>query len=802
MHAPSHTSLLGTIGLRSFGRQLLLFLNVAAHMHVACAATAFSKQDIVGGPTVREVVEFTRIVQPATGDRDQLAAQVSPDGRRAFIVTRRAEVSTDRNLFDILLLDVDPVRLAGQRQQAPRRLLRVEARQDYSYAIPSVRDARWAGNRAIVFLGRIDDARFQVYRLDALSGRLTALTAAQSDILAFDVSADLRRVGYVAQVPNPPMPPGARSIVVGNQSFWSVEFGQTDLRPQYRKHQYFVAAVGSDLPDRPLGLPFAGVVSPPSVSVSPDGRWMVAPRFEPERQLRWARDYPIVSDFSARFARGFTLDPQNYFSRPVGYIARRMVAYRLSDASEHPTLDAPDDALSGSEARPDRLWIGRGESVILAGTHLPLIEGQEVDRASHIVEFWPDSGRWAVVAKLDKPLTAVHRLRTAREGFVALDGATRRVFVRAAAGGWQEREAGTGAADVDESMLGSGWDLTIEEGMNRPADVVARNTLGRSVELTRLNPQFAVETWGVMQRYGWKDLKGRQWDGGLMRPAGADPAVRLPLVIQTYGFYPERFYLDGPQFGFTSGFAGRAFLRENMLVLAVPWRASTDAPTDERNGTLGFIEGVQGAIESLVRGGLVDPQRIGILGWSATGERVLNLVTFSDAPIRSASLLDGDANTLFSFTVTYGANAGFVARKEVMNEGRAYGDTLGRWVRNDPAMHTDCVKAAMRIETYGRTVLNNWDIYALLRRQYKAAEMIVMPQGAHSLSRPSERMISLQGNVDWHRFWLKDEQRSELVLPGETAESLQAQYRQWRRMADLKRVDDAKPGCVRGEGGR
>ena len=121
--------------------------------------------------------------------------------------------------------------------------------------------------------------------------------------------------------------------------------------------------------------------------------------------------------------------------------------------------------------------------------------------------------------------------------------------------------------------------------------------------------------------------------------------------------------------------------------------------------------------------------------------------------------------------------------------------------RNDPALHTACIKAALRIETYGPEVHNNWDVYALLRRQYKPAEMVVIPRGSHALARPSERMISLQGNVDWYRFWLNGEQRSELVLATETAASLNEQYVRWRQMEGFKRVVDAQPGCARVVGG-
>jgi len=58
-------------------------------------------------------------------------------------------------------------------------------------------------------------------------------------------------------------------------------------------------------------------------------------------------------------------------------------------------------------------------------------------------------------------------------------------------------------------------------------------------------------------------------------------------------------------------------------------------------------------------------------------------------------------------------------------------------------------------------------------------------------------MISLQGNIDWYRFWLKGERRAELVLPAESTAALADQYRRWDQMARLKRDDDARPGCIR-----
>ena len=798
-----HAAAWSILFLRGAAPAMLL---LALSAQAASLAQATASAPTALGPTVQQVVEFTRIIQPRDQDEDALRQQIAPDGEHALIVTRRADVRSDENVFEILLLDVRPERLAGRRHAPPRKVLTVRALQDEYYADPFIQDARWSGSRTIVFRGRLHDQPFQVYSVDVMTRQLNQLTFGSGHIVSFDVSRDLQRVVYAAQVPNPPMQPGAHSVVVANQSFWSVKFGQHDLRAQRRRYRYFVAECGSHKPARPLGAAFdEGSGFEPRVSISPDGRWALLPRYEPGRQLAWARQYPMVAQATERIGPSVNLDPIGYFSHPFAYVPRRMVAYRLSDGSEQTVVDAPDDATVGiGQLRSDRLWQGEGKSVVIAGTHLPIGAGAEPATGSYIVEYWPDFGRWKVIAALDGRLGAAYAIAGRRDAFMAIDGDRRRTFERREDGNWHELDAGS-AAELSATIqrLRGAWKLTVQQALDEPPEVVASGPGHETVRLSQLNPQFSATHWGSMRPYACQDAKGRQWEGGLMAPAGIDRATRHPLVIQTYGFSPNRFYLDGSNVsdGYTSGFAGRAFLREGMLVLAMPWRPSSGVPDGEHAAILAFMDGVQGAIDALVRDGIVDRDRVGILGWSATGERVLNLVTFSGAPIRAATLLDGDANTLFSLAVTYGASDSTVARKEKANEGSPFGESLKRWVHNDPALHTDCVKAALRIETYGPWVLNNWDIYALLRRQYKPAEMIVIPGGAHALSRPSERMISLQGNVDWYRFWLEDEERHEVVLPGETEAALTAQYVRWRQMAVLKRADDAKPSCTRQDAG-
>lgn len=766
----------------------LYFLAVVASFVTAALSPVTARTAV--GPSVRDVVEFRTIVWPVGHDAEGMRQQTSPDGSRGFIVTRRANVTADVNRYEILMLDLSPVRLAERRPAAPEVVFAFDAAHDNESGYPALAQVQWANERTLVFRAKFKDAIFQIYSLDLPSRKVVQLTNAAMSIESFAASRGLKRIVYLAQVPNPPMKDGARSIVVGNQWFRAALYGQQDPRQQNRRYRFYVQDVASARPPRPLGEPFlqanAGL---PAADISPDGRWAILPRYERDRTQGWTLLYPVVKELAEEFGPALKRDPLGYFNGPMAYTARRMVAWRLDDAREQTILDAPDDCLPGGlQSRRDRIWQSGGHSVVLAGTHLPVAEGRKVSTASHVVEYWPDNGRMTIVAELNGRLD---RAVGAGDTVEISDGGKPRQFKHVDAAGWRE------VAPIAPTSRAA-WTLRIKEGLNEPPDAFAQGPAGQSVRMTTLNPHFDTKTWGVMETYVWRDGKGRQWHGGLMAPADARPGTRLPLVIEAYNYFPENFYIAGSNSAkraATSAFPGRALLREGVMVLAMPVHTQKTPFKDDAHQARLFNEGVRGAVNALVREGRVDPARVGIIGWSMSGEKVLNLITFSDLPVRAATIADGDSNTLLSYVITYSSTDATWGHKEAVNHGIPVRPNLAAWVSADPSLNTDCVRTALRIETYGTAMHNHWDIYALLRRQYKPADMILIPGGSHGLATPSERMISLQGHVDWFNFWLKGEKRFGELLATETEASLKAQYKSWDQMAVLKQADDGRPRC-------
>jgi hypothetical protein len=262
---------------------------------ILCVVASVAAAQPIAGPGVRDIVEFTNIVQPANQDDDALHDQVSPDGSSAFIVTRKADVASDTNRYEIQLLDLLPAHLAERRIPSPATVFSTAAIHDNSFGAPALQNVQWHDARRLVFLARLGTGTFQVYALDVLTRKLVQLTHDTNPIVSYAVSQDLRRVVYAAQVPNLPLHEGDHAVVVGNHSFWAVKFGTQNMVSQDWKFRYFLAETASSQFPRALGGAFPSS-SRPLVSISPNGLWALLPELDASRLLEWKKRYPMIAE--------------------------------------------------------------------------------------------------------------------------------------------------------------------------------------------------------------------------------------------------------------------------------------------------------------------------------------------------------------------------------------------------------------------------------------------------------------------------------------------------------------------------
>jgi dipeptidyl aminopeptidase/acylaminoacyl peptidase len=195
------------------------------------------------------------------------------------------------------------------------------------------------------------------------------------------------------------------------------------------------------------------------------------------------------------------------------------------------------------------------------------------------------------------------------------------------------------------------------------------------------------------------------------------------------------------------------------------------------------------AVQALSDRGLVDRDKVGIIGFSRTGWYVEYMVTHS--PFRYAAATATD-NTSYSLS-EYWLSPGIEPDIEAMYDGPPYGRTIQNWLDYSISYNLEKIHTPLLLEEMGYGVRDDspdstpndlaiaFEIFKGLNRLGKPVELYYYPDENHQPDHPKARLSTLQRNVDWYRFWL---QGYEDPSPGK-----RGQYANWLHLRELQRAD-------------
>jgi hypothetical protein len=745
-----------------------------------------SATDIADGTkrpfTVLDSIAWTYVLPfSSEGDRARRVALYSPDRAHFIVHTRRGDLARNVNVSSLLLFNAAEVRgyvasrLPTDAAPAPAVLVSVDVSRDEE----ALTNIEWLDNSRVGFLAKAADGRMQAFSADIHSGVRAQLSHSDTYTVAFGLAGE--SLAYYACIPRQKETPSVVLVDSFDKTLPPLEPNESGCYVT-TPVEFFSAALGHSA----RRLPLLAVRLFPDLKriwLSPSGEFAVIVAPAVNAPSHWG-EYE-GPDANLRFGADWVRDD----ATSMDLLNRtRYLLVNLRDNTVKPLLDAPTGQMSLNYTPLQAFWSKDSRTVIVTNTFLPLDGGNRTDGA--LLRTRP------VIAEVDIASGAITRIHLdeARADMQTpvpnrivdfeWDGDAARLTIayeRASDGGvsretyvkvgkrWRRGTEGSASMRVNVQ-------IAEEQGLNeRPRIYVRETKSGIQKVLFDPNPQADQFSFGETRAIEWQDANGLKWRGGLLLPPAYVSGTRYPLVVQTHGFSPSQFLLDGPgdQRGGVTAFAAQVLANAGFVVLQVEDNART-ITEDQLEGPA-TAEGFHAAIEKLIADGLVDRTSVGLIAFSRTGLHAIHLA--AHYPTMLAALTMSDTLQVgYSIRSFNAANPPMAAVLDRLTGGAPQLENIGEWFVNNPLYSLGRAKTAVRLEAMVQG-LGMWETYAVLREAARPVEFVLYPDGSHVLQKPQERLSSQGGNVDWLRFWL---QRYE-----DPALEKREQYARWRKLRAL-----------------
>lgn len=335
---------------------------------------------------------------------------------------------------------------------------------------------------------------------------------------------------------------------------------------------------------------------------------------------------------------------------------------------------------------------------------------------------------------------------------------------------------------TDDMLIGcmpaGGEVLCAREGATRPRRLVAIDArTGKQRVVFDPNPQLQGKAFGQVQRLRFRDSNGLEGLADLVLPPDHRPGQKHPLVVVQYR-------TDGFLRGGTGDevpihvLANRGFA---VLSFARPYPPPPPVPpkTDDELVRTGRVDwksrrvvqaSLEAAIKLAIESGAVDPQRMGISGFSDGMSTVQWALINSD--LFKVATIGSCCEDLFAYAFSAGPRFGRLIR----TPGYRFFETGSEedWKPMSLILNVDRVRTPILAQVSDSEFESGLDVVTTYQLRRRPFELHVFEDETHVKWQPAHRQAIYRRTVDWFEFWL--------MRRMDCGAAKEDQYERWKAM--------------------
>lgn len=271
-------------------------------------------------------------------------------------------------------------------------------------------------------------------------------------------------------------------------------------------------------------------------------------------------------------------------------------------------------------------------------------------------------------------------------------------------------------------------------------------------QVTNANPQVASFALGEEEEISWKSADGKTVGGILIKPVGYQPGKRYPLIVAIHG---------GPQsadvLSFNGGYGAQIYAGDGYAVLLPNYRGSTNYGEKHKWDIVGNYfqkgyEDIMTGVDHLIAQGMVDGDKMGVLGWSAGGHWSNWILTHTN---RFKAISTGAGTT--NWISMYAQSDMQFVRANYLGGKLPYDDFEAYW-KQSPIRYIKNAKTPTMIHVVDGDPRvprpQSEELHMALKKLGVPTEFFVYPGTSHGIPDPRNQLVKSVAEKAWMDKWI------------------------------------------------